>query len=351
MVIETLHLNVHGLTYGVQVSGDGPPLLLLHGFTGNAATWAPHLPAFAAHFRTICVDLPGHGATDAPADPARYGMAPVVADLLTIVDQVAPQLPHPGYRTQGVPSGLSQPRERRLVGATIGDVPPTRPAPDGSLAGHTPASYSISPSPASPASGYPERGLGSAGFLVLGYSMGGRVALHLALAAPERVRALVLESASPGIVNLTERAARRAADEALAARIERDGLDAFVRYWEALPLFAAQARLLEEARARQRTQRLASNPHGLANSLRGAGAGAQDSLWDRLDRLPMPVLLVTGTLDARYQGIATEMASHLPHAQHASIPNAGHTPHLEQPEAFSATVVPWLLEHAIGCST
>ena len=106
---------------------------------------------------------------------------------------------------------------------------------------------------------------------VVGYSMGGRVALSLAVAHPDRVASLLLVGASPGLAEAEERAARIKADEALARQIEQDGLERFVDYWMALPLFASQSVLGEDALARARTQRLRSDPAGLANSLRGMG--------------------------------------------------------------------------------
>ena len=173
---------------------------------------------------------------------------------------------------------------------------------------------------------------------VLGYSMGGRVALHLAAACPGRVRALVLESASPGLATPEERAARIAADEALAGRLEREGLEAFNDYWERLPLFASQARLPAEIRAALRAQRLKNNPLGLANSLRGLGAGAQPSLWERLPEIRTPTLLIAGALDEKFTALARQMASRLPAAQLASVPDAGHAVHLEQPDIFQRLI-------------
>jgi len=180
---------------------------------------------------------------------------------------------------------------------------------------------------------------------VLGYSMGGRVALQLAAVAPTRVGGLVLESSSPGLADLTERQARIAADEALADSIERDGLAVFVDRWERLPLFASHTALPAEIRARQRAQRMRNNPQGLANSLRGMGTGRQTSLWDRLPQLHMPILLIAGELDQKYSAIAEQMAQALPNARKVIVPNAGHTVHLEQPELFATTILEFLLTH------
>lgn len=180
---------------------------------------------------------------------------------------------------------------------------------------------------------------------VIGYSMGGRVALHLATMAPERVTALILESSSPGLDDPLERQARVVADDALAAHIERDGLQAFVDYWEQLPLFASQKTLPADVRSRLRTQRLQNNPLGLAQSLCGMGTGQQESLWHRLAMLHMPTLLIVGALDRKYCDIAHNMAAVLPNAKVAVVPNAGHTVHLEQPAPFERIVLEFLLTH------
>ncbi len=177
---------------------------------------------------------------------------------------------------------------------------------------------------------------------LLGYSMGGRVALSLACAAPGRVGRLVLESASPGLADAGERAARAASDNALADSIERAGLAGFVERWEALPLFASQQRLPEDVRAALRAQRLRSNPRGLANSLRGMGTGQMPPLWDMLPALRMPVLLLAGELDTKYRDLARLMAGRLPDARLEIVPGAGHAIHLERPEAFRQAVLTFL---------
>ncbi len=177
---------------------------------------------------------------------------------------------------------------------------------------------------------------------VLGYSMGGRVALQLAAAAPARVRGLILESASPGIADAAERAARVAADEGLAARIEQQGLAWFVDHWASIPLFASQAALPAEERAALRARRLRATATGYANSLRGMGAGRQTSLWAHLPQLAMPTLIISGEHDAKYVAIGAQMAAVMPGARQAVVPGAGHTVHLEQPRAFRDLVVGYL---------
>jgi 2-succinyl-6-hydroxy-2,4-cyclohexadiene-1-carboxylate synthase len=167
-----------------------------------------------------------------------------------------------------------------------------------------------------------------------GYSMGGRVALALAIEHPSLVSALILESASPGLADPAGRTERRLHDEALAASIERDGVPRFVAQWERLPLWASLAALPEEARSLQRDIRLNNSPCGLAGSLRGMGTGSQPSYWERLPGLERPVLLLAGQHDTRFAHIATEMNAALPNAHLEIVPNAGHAIHLEQPRHY-----------------
>lgn len=180
---------------------------------------------------------------------------------------------------------------------------------------------------------------------LLGYSMGGRLALYLAAHYPERFRSLILESASPGLKTEAEREERRQRDNALADRIERDGIESFVDFWESLSLWASQEQLSADTRIRLHQQRLQNNSTGLANSLRGMGTGVQPSLWENLTDLTLPTLLMTGELDKKFVGIAQEMAPLLPQASHITIPNAGHTIHLEKPTQYTRTVVSYLKKH------
>ncbi len=173
---------------------------------------------------------------------------------------------------------------------------------------------------------------------LLGYSMGGRVALRMALDHPARLRALLLESASPGIADDAERAARREADEAMAEAIERDGLPAFVDTWMARPLFASQSRLPAGIRERERALRMRQDPAGLAACLRGMGPGATAPLWDALPGLRMPALLMAGELDPKYRDLAEKMAARMPDARVALVPGAGHATHLEAPDDFAGLV-------------
>ena len=183
-------------------------------------------------------------------------------------------------------------------------------------------------------------------FALVGYSMGGRVAMRVALHAPERVWALILESTSPGIAEAAERRARARQDSVLAQRIRNEGVAAFVDYWQSIPLFSSQSRLPEATRQGLRTQRLQHSAEGLANSLQGLGAGMQEPVLNALRSLQLPVLLLAGELDTKYCGLANEMAVALPHSRLRVVPGAGHAVHLEQPAAFDEAVAAFLQAHA-----
>lgn len=174
--------------------------------------------------------------------------------------------------------------------------------------------------------------------LVIGYSMGGRLALHLAVEAPERVRGLVVIGATPGLADAEARDARLAADEALAKQIESD-FDGFVRDWEALPLFASQRAMAPESQERIREIRRSHSPDALAKALRLLGTGAQPPLQARLSGLRMPVLWVVGEYDAKFRAIAQAVQPLLPAARFAILPYAGHAVHLERPSAFKTLLL------------
>jgi 2-succinyl-6-hydroxy-2,4-cyclohexadiene-1-carboxylate synthase len=178
--------------------------------------------------------------------------------------------------------------------------------------------------------------------IVLGYSMGGRMALHFALHHPARVADLILESASPGIEDEHERKLRHESDEILATLIEQDGIEKFVEHWENIPLFASQKQLPPEKQAQLHAQRLQNNPQGLANSLRGAGAGVMPPLWDRLGELKMPTLLIAGELDSKYVELSQRIHSLVAGSRLEIVAGAGHTVHLEKPEFFSRIVLNFL---------
>ncbi len=171
----------------------------------------------------------------------------------------------------------------------------------------------------------------------VGYSMGGRLALHVALARPDATTRLVLVSATAGIEDNAERAARRAADEALAEAVERDGVDAFVERWLQNQMWETLPR--DRAGIEHRRTNTAA---GLASSLRRAGAGTQEPLWDRLPTVAAATLVVTGSVDTRFTRIGDRLAAAIPHATRVEIPGAGHAVPWEQPDAFVDAVDRWL---------
>jgi 2-succinyl-6-hydroxy-2,4-cyclohexadiene-1-carboxylate synthase len=176
----------------------------------------------------------------------------------------------------------------------------------------------------------------------IGYSMGARFCLHAALDMPEQVERLVLVSATAGIEDTTDRAARRQDDETMADRVTEIGVAAFLDEWLALPLFAGLS-----ADRQHRQARLANTAEGLASSLRMAGTGTQAPLWNRLPDLEVPVLVVAGAADTRFTALAERLAEGIgANAELRIVAGAGHTVHLEQPERFLAVLADWLARTA-----
>jgi 2-succinyl-6-hydroxy-2,4-cyclohexadiene-1-carboxylate synthase len=264
--LNTKLISVNGVYLGVversERASDEPPLVLLHGFTGSAASWGRLLYTLPGR-RLIALDLLGHGASDAPEDAGRYTIEHGQDDMIAAL---------------------------RQTGIAEGEA------------------------------------------VLLGYSLGGRIALYSAFSG--FFKALILESSSPGLADSRDREQRAASDEALAERIEQEGVASFVDYWERIPLFASQRNLPAATRSALHAQRLLNQAPGLANSLRGVGTGAQPALHEQLSQLDLPALLITGALDAKFCDIARQMAQHLPHAELYIVPDAGHTVHLERPDIF-----------------
>jgi 2-succinyl-6-hydroxy-2,4-cyclohexadiene-1-carboxylate synthase len=172
----------------------------------------------------------------------------------------------------------------------------------------------------------------------VGYSMGGRVSLHAALERPDAVRRLVLIGATAGIDNPDERRARRDADGVLADRIESIGVEAFVEEWLASPLFAGLT-----PDTAMRSDRLRNTATRLASSLRATGTGMQEPLWDRLAEIERPVLVLVGEHDAKFTELGRRLVDGLPDAELVVIPGAGHSVHLERPEATVDAIASWSL--------
>ena len=266
-------VRANGADFHVEDHGTGPPLVLLHGFTGTSASWAPLSHDLARLRRVVAIDIIGHGASSAPEHASRYAFEQALRDLAEVTAQL----------------GIAR------------------------------ASW-------------------------LGYSMGGRLALGMAVDHPARVSSLILESATAGIQHEKERLQRAEADQELATRIEEVGIETFVDEWERLPIWETQRTLPVEILQVQREIRLRNRAVGLANSLRGMGQGAQPSYWDRLDEIDVPVLLMVGALDRKFVGIAWQMGVRIAGAELSVIPGVGHAVHLERPVEFLAHVREFLTE-------
>jgi 2-succinyl-6-hydroxy-2,4-cyclohexadiene-1-carboxylate synthase len=253
-----------------EVIGNGPRVVMAHGFTQTGRVWSTFADTLSADHQVMLVDMPGHA-----------GSSHVAADLI-----------------EGA----------HLLGEVGGE-----------------GAY-------------------------LGYSMGARTCLHLALARPELVRSLVLISGTAGIEDSAERADRRATDEAMADELDpppskddaagirslrQARLDSFLRRWLDNPLFAG---IPDEAHGFAERRR--NTGPGLASSLRLAGTGTQLPLWDLLDHLHMPVLVVTGGHDDKFTRLGRRMVDAIgANATHVVVPGSGHSPHLQQPDRVAAMVI------------
>lgn len=174
-----------------------------------------------------------------------------------------------------------------------------------------------------------------------GYSMGGRLALYLALHYPRYFAKVILESASPGLKTDPERRERIARDEQLAQRLEED-FGEFLRDWYGQPLFQT---LKQHPRFEEIFQhRLQNDPRGLAKSLREMGTGAQPSLWEQLPGNKIPLLLAVGEKDAKFRAIAGEMAELCPAIRIETVAGCGHNVHVENAGAFAEALIKFASE-------
>ncbi|PWI58000.1 2-succinyl-6-hydroxy-2,4-cyclohexadiene-1-carboxylate synthase [Sulfoacidibacillus thermotolerans] len=250
------------------------PIVFLHGFAGTGEDFLfLHSAERLMQRCCIAIDALGHGGTDVPKDPRRYGIEQVILDLDALF--TALQIPQ---------------------------------------------------------------------IHLVGYSMGGRMALAYALNFPQRIKKLVLESASPGLKTAVERAQRKRQDEELAKRIVEKGIHAFVDNWETNPLFASQRQVSIERLDHQRKMRLSQIPEGLSRSLLGVGTGVQPSYWDKIENLSTSALLLSGEIDMKFTNIAREMKERMQTAEHRVIANAGHNIHLENPDGYIKNISEFLLD-------
>jgi 2-succinyl-6-hydroxy-2,4-cyclohexadiene-1-carboxylate synthase len=251
------------VTLGVDVRGDGPPLVLLHGFTQTGRLWGPFGEQLARRHTLIALDLPGHADSDA-----------VRADLQTT-------------------AGLVRDTVRDVIGTDRCDL--------------------------------------------LGYSLGARVALHVAMFTDLQPNRLVLFGATGGLEDEAARAQRRQRDEAMADALEASGdVAAFIEQWLRNPMFVG---LAEAAQVDERRRNSAS---GLASSLRLTGTGTQAPLWDRLASVTAPVLALAGTDDVRFGAHALRLTRLVPHGVASLVPGGGHAAHLAQPALSGRLVQQWL---------
>ncbi|KRG16114.1 2-succinyl-6-hydroxy-2,4-cyclohexadiene-1-carboxylate synthase [Lederbergia galactosidilytica] len=265
-------IHVNGVDYFYKIQGSGPPLLVLHGFTGDHSTWSDFAEWMQDHYTILSLDLLGHGKTSAPIHCDRYEIKQIANDLATILTELKLEKVH-----------------------------------------------------------------------LLGYSMGGRLALTFAILFPEKVISLILESASPGLASQEERDARIYQDEELAQMIEKKGIKPFVDYWQNIPLFSTQKNLPKAIQEKIREQRLQQNSLGLACSLRGMGTGRQPSWWPNLNTLMIPVQLICGGKDPKFFRIAKDMIKVVPNAKMTEVPHAGHAIHVEDLKSFGTIVKEFLL--------
>lgn len=251
--------------YFYMEKGDSNPIVLLHGFTGSSASWSEIIDCFSNNYRTIAIDLPGHGKTRIGKRP--QNMQLIAEDILSICDELGLFKPH-----------------------------------------------------------------------LIGYSMGGRLALFMALHFPNKYRSLVLESASPGLDSAQERSKRMEQDEKLIQQLECEPIATFVDRWQSLPLFATQNLVNQQKFQQQRAQRLLNSPTKLADSLRWMGTGQQPSLWHRLGELKIPNLLLAGILDQKYASINKKMVEMIPNGELHIFPSTGHNIHFERPFEYFEVV-------------
>lgn len=179
---------------------------------------------------------------------------------------------------------------------------------------------------------------------LLGYSMGGRVALYYAIHGNETLSGLLLESTSAGIQNETDKVERAQVDAARAKVLEIAGLDIFVNDWEKLPLFRSQYNLAPEIRQSIRNNRLNQDANKLAKALRDYGTGHMPNLWPHLSLIRIPTLILVGEKDKKFVQIGQQLENHLQDSHKVQISNVGHTIHVEDSTEFDTIILGFLKE-------
>ena len=179
---------------------------------------------------------------------------------------------------------------------------------------------------------------------LLGYSMGGRLALYFAVNYQKKIKSLVLESCTAGLESEQEKLARIQQDHKLSSMLEDEGIEVFVQYWERIPLFASQKNLPISTQENIRQRRLSQSKIGLSNSLKGMGTGVQPSLWNELKTFNRNTLLICGELDEKFCLIMGKMNEKLNNSELIKIPRAGHAIHVEQLEIFATIVSEFFLK-------
>jgi 2-succinyl-6-hydroxy-2,4-cyclohexadiene-1-carboxylate synthase len=266
-----MRMVLNDVSYSYEVNGEGPKVLLLHGFTGSKSNWNEVTSILSERYTVITLDLIGHGETDSPNHADRYEIGNVCEDINLFLEKLKINSIH-----------------------------------------------------------------------IIGYSMGGRLALAFSIAYPHLVASLILESSSPGIMSPEGRKERRITDEELATEIVSKGIEFFVNKWGNIPLFNSQKYLPIEKQESIRIQRLQNDPIGLANSLIGMGTGKQPSYWDRISNLGMPILFICGELDEKFCRISKEMQLLVKNGKVEKIFGVGHAIHVEEPETFGKIVLSFL---------
>ncbi len=263
-----MFIEIENIKYHVQISGEGRPLVCLHGFSESISTWRS---LQAEQYQLILIDLIGHGESDKPCSVKYYRVKVMLKHLNRLIAQ----------------SGLQK--------------------------------YSL-----------------------LGYSMGGRLALAYALTYPREVDKLILESASYGECGWINRLQRRRSDAELARSIRRNGIAWFNEYWSDQPIFASQKKLPAPIADEISTSRLANAAHALANTLLGSGQGRFPCLKNQIAGLLMPVLYISGEYDEKYKQTGHEFEKLNPNIRHEIIKSVGHNTHLENYSAFNGVLKTFL---------